>query len=567
MDILFDGITLDPCGFGVVNRNLLLQLKENDIKIKTKYSLKHKNKHLIPKSHLLKLEPLQHTNISNNAPLIASYPIGFSFIQQSIKNLEETRYVIFFTMTEVGELNSKIQEEIKYADEIWVPTEFDLIKFKKYHDKVFKMNLFVDESIYNRDVVAEPTIKNNCKDFVFLFCGSGIYRKGLLETCEAYLKTFKQEDNVTLLILSKEISIGEIHDRLGLSDRKDLAHIYVIDKYIHENDIPPVYACADVLVLPSKGEGWSLPAIEFAYMGKPSIMTNFGGHTEFLDENGSWLIKVDSFSKDPVMYSLYKTEQYNGVEFPSFNVAFLNNLADCMKEAYQNKNIVKQKGDYIYEKTRSLFNKENAVRSISNRLVEIDSELKSGAAPKNIFVKRDKSRDARKTKFQNFKFALETKNHFRKKENVVEHFKVHFNDICKFVILDNNDISLKFLPWVLTKHPQIYCDTGIFNFDSNIMDSELATQNIFFYYDAWLRFQLENKAKIILGGAIKPGELSDENLETLINIVDGVILDKNDKMIHNIHNKNTRILALDFSVLDAGDVVNIKDFLNAGDIE
>ncbi len=519
-NILFDGITLDPCGFGVVNRNILLSLKNKKYNIQTNYSIPHSKKHLIPKDHLSELEPLSYNLVPSNSPLIVSFPVGFSFINNSLKKLMESRYVIFFTMTEVGELNDKIIEEIRYADEIWVPTDFDLIKFKKYHDRVFKINLFVDNLVYADNIPPRLDIKSRCKGFTFLFCGSGIYRKGLLETCESYIKSFTKADDVTLILLTKEIKLAEIYEKLNVSQMENLPDILIIDEYVHESELSSIYACADVLVLPSRGEGWSLPAIEFASMGKPSIITNFGGQTEFLDNNGAWLIDVDEFSLDKNMYTLYKTEQYNGIKFPVFNERFMNIMSVYMKEAYRDRDLTLSKGKYIKERVSREFTSENTSSSIDNRLKDLFDELNLGLVkPKNHAIISDIKRESRKEKFVNFKNAIKTKKYFEDSNNIENHFKSIFSDLKKFFVIVDDFDKFKILYKIISAHPEIYLDPYIFKYDPEILDLTLAQSNKIFYYDAWLRYSLKNKLKIILGGVIHKNEIDNNLLKVSDKII------------------------------------------------
>ena len=46
----------------------------------------------------------------------------------------------------------------------------------------------------------------------------------------------------------------------------------------------PRYRGADAFVLASHGEGWGRPALEAMAMGLPSIVTNWSGPTEFINE-------------------------------------------------------------------------------------------------------------------------------------------------------------------------------------------------------------------------------------------------------------------------------------------
>lgn len=58
-------------------------------------------------------------------------------------------------------------------------------------------------------------------------------------------------------------------------------------------DLAQVAAAADVLLLPGKGEGFGVPIIEFAAVGTPSIVTNFGSMAELALQMGGQLIHFE----------------------------------------------------------------------------------------------------------------------------------------------------------------------------------------------------------------------------------------------------------------------------------
>lgn len=48
-----------------------------------------------------------------------------------------------------------------------------------------------------------------------------------------------------------------------------------------------LYAASDAFVLPTRGEGWCLPAMEAMSMALPVILTNASGTTEYLTRKNS----------------------------------------------------------------------------------------------------------------------------------------------------------------------------------------------------------------------------------------------------------------------------------------
>ncbi len=169
---------------------------------------------------------------------------------------------------------------------------------------------------------------------------------------------------------------------MAAENPKRAPHVMLIDRFLREPELPSVYACADVLLLPSRAEGWSHPAMEFARLGKPSIMTDYGGQLEFLDAEGAWLVPVDAFGPDAAM-SRQSTAQYKGVSFPLFNAGFQDRLARTLREAYEDRALTQRKGAAIHAKVAARFTPENSVGAVRDRLRAIASDLAEGNVPRN----------------------------------------------------------------------------------------------------------------------------------------------------------------------------------------
>lgn len=62
---------------------------------------------------------------------------------------------------------------------------------------------------------------------------------------------------------------------------------------VSEEGVPAMYAGADALVLPSRGEGWGRPHVEAMAMGLALVATNWSGPTEFMTEDNSYPVAVE----------------------------------------------------------------------------------------------------------------------------------------------------------------------------------------------------------------------------------------------------------------------------------
>ncbi|MGB8635261.1 MAG: glycosyltransferase family 4 protein [Rhodanobacteraceae bacterium] len=122
-------------------------------------------------------------------------------------------------------------------------------------------------------------------------------RKALPDLIRTYATAFMADEPVSLLIKTGRMG----HDEGPLYPRRparDLAtraitrisaqlqrpppHVVLHDEEVDADSLDLIHAVGDVYVSLSRGEGWGLGAFEAATLGKPVVMTAWGGQTEFL---------------------------------------------------------------------------------------------------------------------------------------------------------------------------------------------------------------------------------------------------------------------------------------------
>jgi glycosyltransferase involved in cell wall biosynthesis len=139
----------------------------------------------------------------------------------------------------------------------------------------------------------------NAKEIRFLFSGSLIYRKGVDLLVSAFLKALVDGCQASLTLMGQ----GELDSKLrSLAANTDKIRFVGFKDW---NELPAVYAEHDVLVAPSRYDGWGLIVMEGLAAGMPVIATNrMGAALDFIkdDENG-WLIPAGDFD---VLYETLK---------------------------------------------------------------------------------------------------------------------------------------------------------------------------------------------------------------------------------------------------------------------
>jgi FkbM family methyltransferase len=142
-----------------------------------------------------------------------------------------------------------------------------------------RLEVFQDIAKRRRNAAGRP--------FTFLHISSGFPRKGVDVLLEAFQRAFRRHDPVRLLIKVFPNPLNEVSAqilRLREAD-PDTAEIMLLDRDIGEAELLDLYSHADAVVLPTRGEGFNLPAAEAMAAGLPVIVTGYSGHLDFCDKS------------------------------------------------------------------------------------------------------------------------------------------------------------------------------------------------------------------------------------------------------------------------------------------
>lgn len=125
-------------------------------------------------------------------------------------------------------------------------------------------------------------------------------RKALPDLIDAFARAFGETDRVALLIKTDATghSAGPLYTRRttralatqAISDSaarlgRPTPLIVMHDDKLDADAIDLIHAVGDTYVSLSRGEGFGLGAFEAATLGKPVIMTGWGGHTEYFGDD------------------------------------------------------------------------------------------------------------------------------------------------------------------------------------------------------------------------------------------------------------------------------------------
>lgn len=119
--------------------------------------------------------------------------------------------------------------------------------------------------------------------FVFLHVSSCFPRKGVDILLEAYARAFRRDDPVRLVIKGFPNPHNEVPEQIARLKSIDpqAPDILMVNRDMPAADLVQLYAAADAMVLPTRGEGFNMPAAEALAAGLPLVVTGYSGHTDF----------------------------------------------------------------------------------------------------------------------------------------------------------------------------------------------------------------------------------------------------------------------------------------------
>ena len=374
----FSGSTLSYSGFSKMNRNIVFGLSNRNVRVKLQDI---SNEVDVNKETQKQLDFFKDADISPSAPKIYSMTVPCDFVHPGRK--------IAYTMIESSSLHRDYCEKLNMMNEIWVPSVFGqkLLQKSNVNPPSYVMPLGVDIGRYKCDC-GTIDFGSATRDFRFLCLAKYSSRKNFTLLLKAYMEEFSGEENISLILVTRPLNVSA--DRKGLDglmedfnamkqsvrkNEEDLPHIAVYNKPIPEKDMPKVYNSCHAFVLISYGEGFSLTPLEAASCGLPVIASNVTAHTDFLNQDNSFLVEPDNFVEAKVggnMSNLAKLcHFYNGQSFPYFGVNAMEQTRQHMRNVFENYNDAKVKADKLRKLVISDYTWDKAIDKIYLMLRDI----------------------------------------------------------------------------------------------------------------------------------------------------------------------------------------------------
>ena len=200
---------------------------------------------------------------------------------------------------EFGSLPQEWVNQARDVDEFWVPSRYVqnvYVGSGVPAEKVFVVPNGVDVQKFTP--AAAPMKLPTQKKFKFLFVGGTIGRKGPDLLLQAYVRNFTAADDVCLVIkdfggqsvYSGQTFESQIRKAQSLPGGPEIIYL---NEELPPETLPGLYTACDCLVMPYRGEGFGLPALEAMACGLPLIVTAGGATDDFVTDAFAWRIPAE----------------------------------------------------------------------------------------------------------------------------------------------------------------------------------------------------------------------------------------------------------------------------------
>lgn len=228
----------------------------------------------------------------------------------------------------------------------------------------------------NDDDMIKPYHVANVSDdtYLFGFVSQWTERKDPLSLLKAYWYAFQNNENVALVMKTYRSNYTDSEKDVIRSTIKRLKSMMVFDNFpklyyisdmLTEDEMRCLFKRIDCYVSLDRGEGWGLSPFQAGAYGKPVIATGFGGVTEYLKEDNSYLVNYTLTPTHGMPWSRwYKSEQL-------WAQADVHNGAQLMRTVYENQASAKDVGLKLQTYIHDNFNYEVIGKKMIKEIEEV----------------------------------------------------------------------------------------------------------------------------------------------------------------------------------------------------
>jgi glycosyltransferase involved in cell wall biosynthesis len=362
ISIAFEGPFFEYSSLARVNREIALALlssEEFEVRLETS-SPAAQSPRLLPDG--IKLTPSVHRRLhQTNLTIRHQWPPNF-------RRPPTGKLAVILPWEYGGAPRVWIEQIRQNVDELWVPSNFVREVFIRNgvpSERVVVIPNGYDPKIFTTE--GPSSRPQGSRDFVFLFVGGVIRRKGVDLLLHAFEAAFDPSESVTLVFLISGSAGAYQHNSLlpeiqaAVTNPKQPPVLSIFET-VDDLVLAGLYRGANVFVLPYRGEGFGMPLVEAMACGKPVITTAGGPAKEFCDHSNSYLVPATAdlvFEPRPPLGPIA-----GGLTW--FEPDFFE-LVATLRHVFENRQEVAAKGQAAAKSVRHL-TWENATKLYADRI-------------------------------------------------------------------------------------------------------------------------------------------------------------------------------------------------------
>jgi len=383
LPVIVHGPALDPSGYAHDFRNLCLGLARAGVDVRLDHQRWNSRDGLVAADECARIVALMNPERPAGRHIAIENPLW------PPPDPDPDAYRILRLHWETDRLPPALSSRCAAVDEVWASSTAVMnavIRSGVPREKVRIVPCGLAMERYGPHVAPLPWA--DPKRFTFLATFDLSLRKGWDIILRAFFREFRPQENVDLALNvhssrgGREFAHRHIEEwarRLAgpawVADdgswRSEQPPIFFVTEDLHADDMPRFYRSGDAYLMPSRGEGWGLPAMEAMASGLPVIATGWGGHLDFMDSDTEFLLP---FRLVPVSAEACR-------EVPLFAGQMW--AEPVMEELRRKMRLVKEAREFARgraaaarERIRSRFDRYAVAEAAAERLAAISSELR-----------------------------------------------------------------------------------------------------------------------------------------------------------------------------------------------
>jgi len=377
IDVLYYSCPYDLSGYGAVSRNHLLGLSEyKDIRVRMKPRRFWRGPTPSLGEAEDKLKAMERQPIRNKDFIFIEHLTPENFFIDP-----RAAFHVCYTPFETDGAPISWLIGLKAMDEIWVPS----IENKKSYmnmgldgEKIKVIPHGANIDMYNPEV--KPLVYDR-GEFNFGSVFDWTERKNPTALIRAYYNAFTEDEDVSLTLrvfwkFPIEDTLNYVrHEIQKIKDsfvgRKNFPRVILWTEILPDSGLPNLYKSFDCFVLPTRGEGFGLPFVEAMACGVPTIGPNWGGNTDFMNENNSILVPGKIIPVNNGDF-LKRQPQYGGQNWFDIDEDI---LSEKMRWTYDNSEKASSIGARAAKEVSDSWTWGHTAAQLHSAILEIDRKL------------------------------------------------------------------------------------------------------------------------------------------------------------------------------------------------